>query len=792
MRKLALFFLLVLLASFPTANLLAQCPPGDLLVEVTIVPDNYPNETSWELKNSQGTILAQASNAQGGTVCVSDTACLNFTISDSYGDGICCDFGQGSYTVTYNGNTVAQGGQFGYDETSYFGQCTPGSDCAFADSVGQGTFTAPNSDYWYLFIPDSTGTYLISTCAGNTCDTKIWVYDHCQGLVWDNTNQGTIFYGDNDCGFQAEVNGYFGAGQPYYIRIGDNGGSCSGTINWSLSYAGPVVGCTDTAACNYNPLAQVTDTCYYPGDSLCPNGPDLMVVASALESSLQVDVITQADPCMVAEGCLVDYGRRDIIRFTTWIKNIGNQDYYIGDPTANPQMFQFDNCHNHYHYDGYAEYVLFDSAAQPLPIGFKNGFCVIDLECSGGGTPKYGCNNMGITAGCGDIYDASLQCQWIDITDVPSGRYTLVVRTNWDQQPDALGRHELDYQNNWAQVCFFLQKDTVNFNHTVTLDPNCPIVTDCAGQPYGSAEFDCEGVCNGTALHGDLDVNLAQETADGQLYVSGILGTSPSIDDCSDLNLDGEITVSDAALITACAVRTDSFPVPGGGWDDYCDFPVSITNLNQTTTLRIGAIDYANQTVDVEVLNPDNEIVGYQFSVSGMILSGADNLAPMNQFPIIPQFNPAGTVIGLSYQDSTLDRQANWQPLVRLHYSQLISPWEVCMDEVVDVVNKNYEDVLTAKDTSCLAVVNATEPAGPFLVKVYPNPFAESTTFEFEMAARKAYSLDIVDVAGHVVRSYGQLRQNRVTIEKGNLSEGLYFYRLSGGEQEQVGKLLVW
>jgi hypothetical protein len=53
--------------------------------------------------------------------------------------------------------------------------------------------------------------------------------------------------------------------------------------------------------------------------------------------------------------------------------------------------------------------LLYDQLGNPMPqIGFKNGFCVLDLECSGGGTAKYGCGNMGITAGCGDIYSSGL------------------------------------------------------------------------------------------------------------------------------------------------------------------------------------------------------------------------------------------------------------------------------------------------------------------------------------------------------------------------------------------------
>lgn len=91
-----------------------------------------------------------------------------------------------------------------------------------------------------------------------------------------------------------------------------------------------------------------------------------------------------------------------------------------------------------------------------IPIGFKNGFCVLDLECSGGGTAQYGCSNMGISVGCGDIYSSGLDCQWLDITDVDTGFYTMAIKVNWGQSPDALGHYEMDYMNNWAQVCIHI------------------------------------------------------------------------------------------------------------------------------------------------------------------------------------------------------------------------------------------------------------------------------------------------------------------------------------------------
>jgi len=46
-------------------------------------------------------------------------------------------------------------------------------------------------------------------------------------------------------------------------------------------------------------------------------------------------------------------------------------------------------------------------------------------------------------ANCGDLYSSNLDCQWIDITDVPSGFYLLRLQVN----PDYLVP-ESDHDNN--------------------------------------------------------------------------------------------------------------------------------------------------------------------------------------------------------------------------------------------------------------------------------------------------------------------------------------------------------
>ncbi|MCR9103527.1 MAG: T9SS type A sorting domain-containing protein, partial [bacterium] len=103
--------------------------------ELTINFDNFASETSWEMTNINGTLAASNSysSAQNATTTVEDICldpgCYEYTIFDSFGDGICCGFGFGDYSLTdSDGNIVAAGGDFGSSETTLV--CTdPGAGC---------------------------------------------------------------------------------------------------------------------------------------------------------------------------------------------------------------------------------------------------------------------------------------------------------------------------------------------------------------------------------------------------------------------------------------------------------------------------------------------------------------------------------------------------------------------------------------------------------------------------------------------------------------------------------------
>ena len=97
-------------------------------VNLTLLTDGYGSETSWEFKDSNDTILYSGeTNVYGNETTYNHTfnvptgGCYSFTIYDSEGDGICCGWGSGSYTLTdSNSNVIATGGEFGAQESVSF------------------------------------------------------------------------------------------------------------------------------------------------------------------------------------------------------------------------------------------------------------------------------------------------------------------------------------------------------------------------------------------------------------------------------------------------------------------------------------------------------------------------------------------------------------------------------------------------------------------------------------------------------------------------------------------------
>lgn len=791
-----------MLVSF--TQLSAQCTDGEVLVTVEILTDNYPAETSFTLIDENGNILLEGAGYQNANtlytdaVCVSPevAGCVHFTLNDSYGDGICCGYGEGYANLYYDGELIATGGDFNYS-TSYYFNCDPGQVCEEAFPLtSMGDYNTIFNETWYVLTPDTTGVYQVNTCfPETTCNTTIWIYDNCGSLI-DETVQGTFAFNDDpddeECGDLAMLTVYLTAGDTYYIRLGSSTQDCNNTtFPWSIEFSGEIEGCTDPTACNYNPIATISSgDCIYPGDPECPDGPDLLVREDVFINSMYIEQIDNTDGCYVQEGCLSGYGARELLRFTTRIDNIGQYDYYIGSPpddvNAENEQWEFDACHNHWHYEGYAEYRIYNDEGFALPNGYKNGFCVIDLVCDTG-TPKYSCGNQGITAGCGDIYGANLACQWYDITDLPAGTYTFAIAVNWDQSPDALGFIETDYSNNWAQACLEITRDPATGEASFTVLEDCETYVDCEGTPYGDASEDCAGNCNGTRIAGDIDIDNTRGTDDITIYINESLQDTITTTPCLDLNDDGDISVTDLTLLLHCTLHEGQGTQPGHNHFP-CDFPFSITNPQHFVTLGVGEYSVEEKWFEIGMLNPLNPVSAFEFEISGAEIENVELLLGNSSFNI---FHDDTEILGFSYQEETIEKHNTYYPFVRVHVSEWLDT-EVCIAEITAIVNDALEETETAAWICAeIPLTSVNEPTFKEIKsQVIPNPTQTTATIYFDNADKEKCQINVLDAQGRLLQQFNNIKENNLQIDLSEFSNGVYFYKIVGQQKTGFGKFI--
>uniref|UniRef100_A0A3P8U610 Lysyl oxidase homolog n=1 Tax=Amphiprion percula TaxID=161767 RepID=A0A3P8U610_AMPPE len=146
--------------------------------------------------------------------------------------------------------------------------------------------------------------------------------------------------------------------------------------------------------------------------------------------------------CAAEENCLAtsaryaqDYDTRVLLRFPQRVKNQGTADFLPSKPRY---AWEWHSCHNHFHsMDEFSLYELLDVQTQsPVAEGHKASFCLEDTSCDPGYYRRFACTShtQGLSPGCYDTYNADIDCQWIDITDVSPGKYILKVTVNPRQQ----------------------------------------------------------------------------------------------------------------------------------------------------------------------------------------------------------------------------------------------------------------------------------------------------------------------------------------------------------------------
>lgn len=537
--------------------------------EYTIVVDGYgAGEGQYGINIDYSTVIDCSGNDVGQDLI------------GNYGNGM-CDSGE-------NGDPDFNCCDWDYDENDCVENCTEniipsipyetaGNTVCLPDITGN-----PAGDFVYQLTVDEPVQIDISLCSENTnFDPFLRVYDGCP---LDSLSSQIIYNDDGpECVLDSAYyepslisNLELDAGE--YTIVIDGYGWSEGDFGMSISYS-LFEDCDsiifdysqyhlyDNGQCNNGDFGDPNLNCsewnYDGGDCNTGVGPDLVVDRDYILTSLHMDTISvEEGDCYIQEGCVAGAGDRKVMRFSTLIGNIGSADFILGQPGG--LNWVWDPCHDHYHYEEYAYYQLFTLELEELEIGYKSGWCVMDLttyiDPPEEGCNTYNCGYQGISAGCADIYGSYLACQWLDITSLENGTYIFKVTTN----PDGI-LFETNYHNNTASLVVSIQD-----NNITVLDPDqCEefgMFYDCAGNciDAGYLEWNGDGICDNDGMFGvdfncetwDFDQNdcadlIGDVNSDGEqnvidivLIVQMILDEIPD-DMVADLSGDGEVNVVD-------------------------------------------------------------------------------------------------------------------------------------------------------------------------------------------------------------------------------------------------------
>ncbi|SMG48460.1 Por secretion system C-terminal sorting domain-containing protein [Marivirga sericea] len=196
----------------------------------TLNTDKYGDETSWVL-SLDGVVVQTDSITYGNETTYTENfdfedGNYTFEIKDSFGDGICCGEGNGSYTITdADGRIIKSGGEFEFSETvSFCVGVLETVDCENTMNASLGINTVVSAPAVYEFKAMENSEYIISSVGLTTVDTDLNIYSDCNTIIAENDNAESL---------QSEIRTILEAGQIIYIQWNDT--HSTDGFDWSVS-----------------------------------------------------------------------------------------------------------------------------------------------------------------------------------------------------------------------------------------------------------------------------------------------------------------------------------------------------------------------------------------------------------------------------------------------------------------------------------------------------------------------------------------------------------------------------
>ncbi len=146
----------------------------------------------------------------------------------------------------------------------------------------------------------------------------------------------------------------------------------------------------------------------------------------------------------------------------------------------------------------------------------------------------------------------------------------------------------------------------------------------------------------------------------------------------------------------------------------------------------------------------------------------------------------------------SVDGGHTWSPIkedipLEARSYQWIIPDVSTMDGRIKIIQDNeggdYES--SSQNFTITSITGIIDPVQSNEISIFPNPFEDFATIEFNNPEYDSYTLTIYNPQGGVVRSITHLTSGKIELERGNLIAGYYFIQLRDDKQVRATARIV-
>ena len=133
------------------------------IVTLIINADNYPEETSWKLYDNISNEVISTGSLDSNTdyysedICVNYESCFTLDMFDSYGDGICCGYGEGNFMMLNSSGSVIFENNGVFDNFTQETFCLDDGGCEITAEINITNTSSEETNDGFISIIVSSG-----------------------------------------------------------------------------------------------------------------------------------------------------------------------------------------------------------------------------------------------------------------------------------------------------------------------------------------------------------------------------------------------------------------------------------------------------------------------------------------------------------------------------------------------------------------------------------------------------------------------------------------------------------